>query len=160
QGHEAGRPGSLTRVNLDADAAHRVTLLAQFESNGTPLPAIDGSTWHPWSGRILLSQEGNATTTAGIWQATPDFPSAGESLRGVFGRGGYEGRQADSDGNVWLVEDIGGATVAGARLPNSFIYRLIPKNVNDLRQGGTLQALQVISRANPGQPIVFQTTSA
>ena len=28
QGHEAGTPGYITRINLDADAAHRVTLLA------------------------------------------------------------------------------------------------------------------------------------
>ena len=27
QGHEAGTPGYVTRINLDADAAHRVTLL-------------------------------------------------------------------------------------------------------------------------------------
>ena len=28
QGHEGGTPGYITRINLDADAAHRVTLLA------------------------------------------------------------------------------------------------------------------------------------
>jgi len=161
QGHELGRPGSLTRINLDADAAHRVTLLAQFEHDGvTPLPPIDGSTWYPWAARILLSQEGNGTTTGGIWQATPDYPSVVENLAGVLGHGGYEGIQADSHGNIWLVEDIGGATVAGARLPNSFIYRFVPRNVHDLRQGGKLQALQVMSRANPGQPIAFQTVTA
>jgi len=162
QGHEAAA-GQITRVNLDADAAHRVTVLATRETNGTPLPVFDGSTWYPWAGRLLLSQEGNGTTTGGIWQATPDFPSTAENLLGVFGRGGYEGIQADSDGNIWVVEDIGGATPAGetsARLPNSFVYRFIPKNKHDLTQGGKLQALQVISKANAGQPIVFQTVSA
>jgi hypothetical protein len=161
QGHELGAIGSITRINLDADAAHRVTLLAQTEKDGvTALPVIDGSTWYPWAHRLLFTSEGNGSTTGGVWQATPDYPSVVENLLGAFGRGGFEGIQGDSDGNIWLVEDIGGATIAGARLPNSFIYRLVPKNAHDLRQGGTLQALQVISRANPGQPIAYQEVSA
>jgi hypothetical protein len=49
QGHELGSPGSITRINLDADAAHRVTVLANFDKDGAPLPTIDGSTWYPWS---------------------------------------------------------------------------------------------------------------
>ncbi len=161
QGHELGSPGSITRINLDADAAHRITVLANTEKDGvTPLPTIDGSTWYPWSERVLFSQEGNGSTSGGIWQATPDFPSLAENLLGVMGRGGYEAIQADSDGNIWIVEDIGGATVAGARLPNSFVYRFTPKNRHDLTQGGKMQALQVMSKANPGQPIAFQTASA
>ncbi|HET7526602.1 MAG TPA: hypothetical protein VFK10_11725 [Burkholderiaceae bacterium] len=159
QGHEVGSPGSLTRINLDADAAHRVTVLANADSTGAAMPTVDGSTWYPWSARLLLTQEGNGSSNGGVWQATPDYPSLVEPLLGVMGRGGFEGVQADEDGNVWLVEDIGGATVAGARLPNSFIYRFTPKNVHDLRQGGRLQALQVLSRAS-GQPIAFQTASA
>src|SRR5215468_5441131 len=135
QGHETGA-GYITRVNLDADAAHRVTVLATREANGTALPVFDGSTWYPFSGRLLFSQEGNASTTGGIWQATPDFPSTAENLLGVFGRGGYEGIQADSDGNIWLVEDIGGTTINGARQPNSFVYRFIPNSKFDLKQGG------------------------
>ncbi|HEU5294735.1 MAG TPA: hypothetical protein VFU71_08090 [Burkholderiaceae bacterium] len=159
QGHEAGSPGSLTRINLDADAAHRVTVLANTDSTGAAMPTIDGSTWYPWSARLLLTQEGNGSTTGGVWQATPDYPSLAEPLLGVMGRGGYEGVQADEDGNIWLIEDIGGSTVGGARLPNSFVYRFTPKNVHDLRQGGQLQALQVLSRSS-GQPIVFLTASA
>jgi len=161
QGHEAGAPGALTRINLDADPAHRVTVLANFEADGTTaLPTIDGSTWYPWSERLLLSQEGNGSTSGGLWQATPDYPSVVQSLAGVIGRGGYEGIQADSDGNVWIVEDIGGATVAGARLPNSFIYRFTPANKFDLTAGGRLQALQVISHSAPAHPIVYQSASA
>ena len=159
QGHEVGTPGAITRINLDADAAHRVTVLANAQQDGTPLPTIDGSTWYPWAERLLFSQEGNGSTSGGIWQATPDYPSVVESLLGVLGRGGYEGIQADSDGNIWIVEDIGGSTVAGARLPNSFVYRFTPKNRFDLTQGGRLQALQVKSKAT-GLPIVFQTASA
>ena len=34
QGHEGGTPGDITRINLDADAAHRVTVLATKDSSG------------------------------------------------------------------------------------------------------------------------------
>src|SRR5262249_6102297 len=152
--------GAITRINLDADAAHRVTVLATTEANGvTPLPTIDGSTWYPFSERLLFTQEGNGSSSGGVWQGTPDYPSQVDKLPSV-GRGGYEGIQADNDGNIWIVEDIGGTTVGGARLPNSFVYRFIPKDKRDLTKGGILQALQVKSKANPGQPIAFQTASA
>jgi hypothetical protein len=160
QGHEAGTPGSITRINLDADAAHRVTVLATADSGGNPLPSFDGSTWYPFSGRLLFTNEFGGATAGGVWQATLDLPAVVEDISGVTGRGGYEGIQADSHGNIWIVEDIGGSTVAGARLPNSFIYRFVPKTRSDLKLGGKLQALQVMSKANPGQPIAFQTTSA
>jgi hypothetical protein len=161
QPHEGGSQSSFTRVNLDADAAHRVTVLATADKNGAPLPAgFDGSTWYPWSGHLLFTNEFGAAVTGGVWQATLDFPSVVEDLSGAFGRGGYEGIQADSDGNLWIAEDVGGSTVAGARLPNSFIYRFIPKSRRDLTQGGKLQVLQVMSKANPGQPIAFQSASA
>ena len=52
QGHESGNPGYVTRINLDADAAHRVTLLATV-----PTGDIDGSTWDPWAQRLLLTTE-------------------------------------------------------------------------------------------------------
>jgi hypothetical protein len=161
QPHEAGSPAAITRVNLDADAAHRITVLAIADKNGQPLPSgFDGSTWYPFSARLLFTNEFGGGTSGGVWQATPDFPSVVEDLAGAMGRGGYEGVQADSDGNIMLVEDIGGSTVAGARLPNSFVYRFVPYDKSDLRQGGKLQALQVMSNANPGQPIAFQTASA
>src|SRR5262249_33295784 len=50
QGHEAGPNSStignnsigyLTRINLDADAAHHVTLIATTDVDGNPIPAID-----------------------------------------------------------------------------------------------------------------------
>ena len=167
QGHEGPAAlgiGYITRINLDADFQHRVTVLATKEADGvTNLPVFDGSTWYPWSERLLFTWEGNGTTTGGVWQATPDFPSKAVPLLGVMGRGGFEGIQADSAGNLWIVEDIGGATPAGqtnARLPNSFIFRFVPKDRRDLTQGGKMQVLQVMSKANPGQPIRFQSTSA
>jgi len=52
----------------------------------------------------------------------------------------------------------GGPTTPQARRPNSFIYRFIPYSPFDLKQGGKLQALQVMSLAHPG-PIVFGSTA-
>jgi uncharacterized protein DUF839 len=160
QGHELGA-GYLTRVNLDADAAHRVTVLAtREEDNTTLLPTIDGSTWYPWAGRLLFTAEGNGSTSGGVWQSTPDFPAKVENLLGIMGRGGYEGIQADADGNIWLVEDIGGSTKeTNAKVPNSFVYRFIPKHKADLSKGGKLQALQVMKLDGSG-PIVFNGDTA
>src|SRR4051794_10118114 len=110
QGHESGTPGYITRVNLDADRDHRVTLLATKDSKGANLPDFDGSTWDPFAKRLLFTAEASSPG-GGVWQATPDAPSTVDDLRGIIGSGGYEGIQADSDGNLWIVEDIGGTTV-------------------------------------------------
>jgi hypothetical protein len=157
QGHENSKGGNsyITRVNLDADVEHRVTLLATKDTLGNDLPDFDGSTWYPWSERLLFTSEG--AKGGGVWQATPGYPSTVDSLVGIMGQGGYEGIQADSRGNIWIVEDSGGSTGTAfphARRPNSFIYRFIPKDTSDLTKGGKLQALQVQSKAHSG-PIAF-----
>ena len=164
QGHELGargntgtNVGAITRVNLDADGAHRVTLMAAADVNGTPLPTFDGSTWDPWAQRLLFTAEG--ANGGGVWQATLDVPSRVEALTGIIGQGGYEGIQNDSAGNLWIVEDIGGTTVGHARQPNSFVYRFVPDDPRNLKQGGKLQALQVLSRRT-GNPIVFHAGQA
>jgi hypothetical protein len=164
QGHELTGPtgGSyITRVNLDADAAHRVTKMAEFEADGTtPIPAIDGSTWDPFAQRMLYTTEGGAT--GGVVQATLDYPSTVNALWGVLGQGGYEGIQNDSSGNLYIVEDIGGAvgaTSTHAKQPNSFLYRFLPYDATDLTQGGKLQVLQLGSLAHAG-PIVFHPNQA
>ena len=163
QGHEnaaknaAGASlGLLTRINLDADAAHRVTLMATEDTDGNPLATIDGSTWDPFAQRLILTTESAAKPT---YAATATFPSRVEDVSGALGRGGYEGVQDDSDGNVWIVEDIGGAAKAGtaAKIPNSFVYRYVPKTPGDLHNG-TLQALQVMNSA--GQPITLESQTA
>jgi len=164
QGHEAGatvpgttaRQGLLTRVNLDADAQHRVTLMATQDTTGAPIATIDGSTWDPFAQRLILTTENpNAPTYA----ATADFPSQVEDVSGALGRGGYEGVQNDSDGNLWIVEDIGGANKPGtvARIPNSFVYRYVPARKGDLRNG-KLQVLQVMNEA--GTPITQASQTA
>jgi hypothetical protein len=162
QGHETGQTGYITRINLDADPDHRVTLLASTLKDGTPIPTIDGSTWNPFARRLLFSTESGSN--ASVMQATPDYPSVVEDISGAFGRGGYEGMQTDPEGNVWLVEDIGGASgSAGAKLthakqPNSFLYRFVPRHKHDLTRG-RLQVLQVIS-LRTGTPIVFHPGQA
>ena len=163
QGHELGMQGRgcITRVNLDADGAHRVTLLASLDSSGNSLPVFDGSTWDPWANRLLMTAEG--ANGGGVWQATIDYPSTVVGLTGILGQGGYEGIQNDNQGNLIIVEDSGGpkGTVnTHARQPNSFVFRFLPYHRNDLTLGGKLQALQVISIANPGQPIVFHAGQA
>jgi hypothetical protein len=162
QGHENSKGGNsfITRINLDADGAHRVTLLATTDTDGNALPAFDGSTWYPWAQRLLFSAEG--AKGGGIWQATLAVPSVVDSLVGIIGQGGFEGMQADSHGNIWIVEDSGGKNGTAnphARQPNSFIFRFVPKDRTDLKQGGKLQALQVQSKAHTG-PIVFHDGQA
>ncbi|MEV0400045.1 alkaline phosphatase PhoX [Actinoallomurus sp. NPDC050550] len=159
QGHERGGPGYISRVNLDADAAHRVTLLATKTTDGTELPAFDGSTWNPFAKKLLLTAENGAD--GGVWQSDPDVGAKAQDISNVLGRGSYEGIQIDPAGNLWIVEDASGDVPSGtgARLPNSFVYRFVPKDKSDLSKGGTLQALQVISRRS-GQPITFTPADA
>jgi hypothetical protein len=150
QGHEGGSPGYITRINLDADATHRVTLLATKDTSGAILATIDGSTWEPWAKRLLFTTENSSAP--GVYSATPDYPSTVVDLSGSFGRAGYEGIQDDSDGNIWLVEDVGGPNKPGttSKIPNSFVYRFVPEHPGDLTQG-ELQVLQVLNGA--GAPI-------
>ncbi|MGZ4431845.1 MAG: alkaline phosphatase PhoX, partial [Gaiellales bacterium] len=159
QGHEAGAPGYITRVNLDANAAHRVTLLATTEATGAPLPPFDGSTWDPWAKRLLFTSEG--ATQGGVWQATAQFPSTVRALAGSLGNAGYEGIQNDPAGDLWIVEDVGGAfgtTNPHAKQPNSFLYRFVPAHPSDLT-AGRLQVLQVMSKET-GRPIIFHPGQA
>jgi len=168
QGHElaakdaAGQSeGFISRVNLDADGAHRVTLLADHDADGNRIATIDGSTWDPFAQRLLFTTEN--VSAPGVYQATLDVPSTVQDLSFAFGHGGYEGIQNDANGNLWIVEDIGGAAGAvnkHAKQPNSFVYRFVPKDPRDLTKGGKMQVLQVQSLANPGQPIVFHPGQA
>jgi hypothetical protein len=145
QGHETGLGGYVTRVNLDADGPHKVTVLATRDINGAPLPAFDGSTFDPFGRTLLLTAENGAG--GGVWQVQPDYTGASTArdISGSLGRGGYEGIQFDSAGEVWIVEDVGGPA-AGAngrgKQPNSFVYRFVPARQGDL-SAGRLQALRV-----------------
>jgi len=145
QGHESGAPGYVTRVNLDADAAHKVTLLATKDSTGKPLPDFDGSSWDPFAKKLLFTAENGCG--GGVWAGDPSYSSTGtlDDVSGALGRGGYEGVQTASDGSVWLVEDVGGAATGDngkAKQANSYLYRFVPTRRGDLTKG-KLQALQV-----------------
>ena len=157
QGHEggAGGAGYITRINLDADAAHRVTVLATQDAFGNQIATIDGSTWDPFAERLLFTTENPA---APIYSATPGYPSQVTDVSGAIGRGGYEGIQDDSKGDLWIDEDIGGSNKPGtkARQPNSYIFRYVPRP-GDF-QHGKLQALQVLNES--GEPITFASQEA
>jgi len=158
QGHElaatvaGAKQGYLTRINLDADTAHRVTLMATQDDMGKPIATIDGSTWDPFAQRLLFTTESAGAPT---YAATASFPSTVEDVSGALGRGGYEGIQNDWRGNLWIVEDIGGPNKQGttARQPNSYVYRYVPREPGDLHNG-KLQVLQVM---NAGHPVTFES---
>src|SRR6266567_4765549 len=159
QGHEnSGNLAYITRINLDvAHPDYRVTLLTPVDATGfTNFNSIDGSTWDPFTGTLLFTQE--AGTTGGVIEMGADFdPNTGggaglRTLYGSLGRGGYEGIHPDDRGNILIAEDVGGTTVTNnAKNPNSFVYRLVPLNRSDLTHG-KLQALQVSIN---GSPVVF-----
>src|SRR3954471_1971906 len=158
QGHETGTPGYITRINLDADGAHKVTVMAATDVTGAPIGDIDGSTWDPFAQRLIFTTENSGAAED---QATLTFPSVVEDISGSIGRGGYEGVQNDSDGNLWIVEDVGGSKPAAtphAKVPNSFVYRFVPKHKDSLK-AGKLQVLQVTSLTTH-LPIAFQSTDA
>jgi hypothetical protein len=155
QGHEGGPRGYVTRVNLDeTDPAKRVTLISDTDVDGNAFPTIDGITWDPFTHQLLLTAESSAPK-GGVFAVGLDAngdPVDGKAQRlDALGSGGYEGVQNDNDGNVWLVEDIGGSGVSGGKVPNSYVYRFVPTDKTDLTAGGTLQALQIM-RAD-GTPV-------
>jgi hypothetical protein len=164
QGHEAGvtvagspwKGSLITRINLDADSAHRVTLMATQDDHGKPIAPIDGSTWDPWAKKLLFTTENSSAPT---YAMTATYPGVVTDISGSFGRAGYEGIQDDSDGNIWIVEDVGGSGKNGttAKRPNSFLYRYVPKHKGDL-ENGKLQVLQVLNAA--GSPITFESQAA
>lgn len=164
QGHEnATPPGYVTRINLDVPRAdpHRITLLnTEAQSTALGLSRIDGSTYDPFSRKLLFSQEGTPTNTGpsfgtgGIFQVNlTGWPSSPTDLYGILGRAGYEGIHPDDKGDLYLAEDVGGsnqsinpndpASTKAAKNPNSFIYKFVPNDKTDLTDGGTLYALRV-----------------
>jgi hypothetical protein len=150
QGHEGGPAGYVTRVDLDeTNPAKRVTLIADKDTAGAKVPDFDGITWDPFTHQLLLTAESKAPT-GGVFAVSLDAdgnPTSALSRLSALGSGGYEGIQNDEDGNVWIVEDVGGAAAGtgnNGKVPNSYVYRFTPKDKTDLTAGGTLQALQVL----------------
>src|ERR1041384_3346719 len=164
QGHEnSSNLAYVTRVNLDVtDPAHRITLLTPADgvTGLTNFNSIDGSTFDPISNTLFFTQE--AGSSGGVIQVTTSWPPVVTTLYGILGRGGFEGIHPDDQGNLLIIEDAGGKSVnidpndpnspKVAKQPNSFVYRLLPKNPVDITQGGKLQALRVTIN---GSPVVF-----
>jgi hypothetical protein len=171
QGHEMPNGNTnrayITRINLDvAHPDHRITLMTPGDADAiTGFNSIDGSTWNPFSQTLLCTQEaGNlvGTGVGGVIEMGADFDPithGGHGLRtlyGSMGRGGFEGIHPDDQGNIWIVEDVGGTTLMNqpngfgdfGRNPNSFVYRFVPENPSDLTHG-KLQALQVSINGSP-----------
>ena len=147
----------MTRINLDADTAHRISLLGAQDSDGRTLPDFDGVTW---------GSVGEAAPVHGRRERQrrrvvrrPEPPGHDRKPHRSLGQGGDEGIQNDSDGNLWIVEDSGGSNTAGtvARRPNSFVFRVVPAAPGDLLHG-ELQALQVF--AADDHPITFESQAA
>jgi hypothetical protein len=161
QGHELGPQGYVTRVDLDeTDPAKKVTLIADTGTGGDAAPpTFDGITWNPFTHQLLLTSEAQAPK-GGVFGLT--LNADGNPTDGILNRlpamgsGGYEGVQNDSDGNVWIVEDVGGAAAGTnnkGKVPNSYVYRFTPRDKADLTKGGTLEALQVLRP--DGTPATF-----
>jgi hypothetical protein len=163
QGHENGDGlAYVTRINLDVrDPAHRITLLTPVDATGkTGFSSIDGSTWNPFTRSLLFTQE-NASTR-GVIEISADWPPAIRTFEGIIGKGGFEGIHPDDEGNLWIVEDIGGVAVnvvpanptsaKTAKQPNLFVYKFVPYDRTDLGMGGRLYALQV---SIEGTPLTF-----
>jgi hypothetical protein len=161
QGHEAAasvggvKQGLITRINLDADPAHRVTLLATTDSNGAKITTIDGSRWDPWAHKLIFTTE---NANAPTYSATPNYPSTVDDISGSLGRGGYEGVSLDSEGTVIIAEDQSGPAKPGttAKAPHSFLLRFVPDSPGDL-DNGKLQVLQVLSNDQDHHPITEAT---
>src|SRR6201987_1271210 len=118
-------------MTRDGAEAHRASVLATTASTGEAIADMDGSTWDPWAQRLLFTTESPSAPT---YAATPDYPSTVTDVSGALGRGGYEGIQDDSRGNIWIVEDQSGSNKPGtsAKRPNSFVYRYVPAKPGDL----------------------------
>src|SRR6516225_12045002 len=121
QGHEnSGDLAYITRINLDVfNPLHRITLLTPVDPTDglTHFNSIDGSTWNPHTKTLLFTQESSTNgipVKGGVIEISPQWGTAGfpRRLDGILGRGGYEGIHPDRDGNLIIMEDIGGTKVS------------------------------------------------
>ncbi len=155
QGHEVGSNGAsyITRINLDADAQHRVMLLATKDSTGVPIAGIDGSTWDPFAHRLLFTTENSSAPT---YSATLGVPSTVTDISGALGRSGYEGIQDDSNGNLWILDDTSGPAkgTTTAKQPNGFVYRYVPGSP-EISSMASFKCCRCAT--TPGDPITFES---
>jgi len=89
-------------------------------TNQTGFGSIDGSTFNPFTFKLLFTQEAGAS--GGVFEEA----RAPSSLDAFLGKAGYEGIHPDSEGNIYIIEDTGGATshtpaINNGRQPNFFV---------------------------------------
>ena len=125
----------ITRINLDADAAHRVTLLATQRLDGHRSPTIDGSTWDPWAKRLLLTTENPSAPT---YAATPDYPSTVDRrlrrARAAAATRASRTTRTATSGSSRTSAAPSKPGHARAKRPNSFVYRYVPAKPGDLQR--------------------------
>ena len=151
QGHEAGAPGYITRINLDADAAHRVTLLATKDATGanhratsTARRGIRGP-----SGCCSRPRTRTPRPTRPRRATRPRSPTSPARSAAAATRASRTTPTATSGSSRTSAARTRRAR-APRSVPNSFVYRYVPQDPGDLANG-KLQVLQVLNAA--GDPI-------
>ena len=163
QGHEVGglvdgAERYITRINLDADAAHRVTLLATTDSTG----AADRR-----DRRLDLGSVGAAAAVHDGERAAPDVRGDGRAIPSTVDRRlrrarprrlrGHPGRlrrqHLDRRGHRRRRASQG----TTAKRPNSFVYRYVPRQPGDL---DARQAAGAAGHGTHGQPVTFDVAGA
>ena len=163
QGHEggAGGAGYITRINLDADAAHRVTLLATQDANGNPITTINASSSPRRTPPRRRMQRPRACR-----QPSPTSParSAAAATKGSrTTTAATSGSPRTSADRTSRRLDLPPALMAIRPRPHDgekakqLPLRYVPAHKGDLANG-KLQVLQVLNAAN--QPITFESEAA
>ena len=162
QGHEnaatvnGAKQGYITRINLDADTDHRVTLLAAKDVTGAPIATIDGSTWDPFAERLILTTE-NPCCSDVLGDGGLSVPGRGRLRRTRpwrLRRGPERLRRQPLDRRGHRRREQ--ARLGEREVPEQLHLPLRPGAQGDLEHG-KLQALQVLNAA--GTPITFESQS-
>ena len=133
-GRRRGPPG-----HADGDPGHARTSRCRTSTAPPGTPSPSGS-----------SSPRRTAATAACGRAVRPTPRTRrlKDISGALGRGGFEGIQVASDGNLWLVEDVGGTHAQAARRQG----RPTATSTGSSRQrevdltAGELQVLQVLRR--------------
>lgn len=145
----AATGGSVSVVDLQTGETR---ILVQDES----WSAIDGIRWTPW-GTLLVAEETTGGRLVEIF-LNDDMMSVAEVIeRPAAGRLAHEGIEADSEGNVYVVDEYRGRSEGcGGVIPcGGGIYKFVPDTYGDL-SSGSLYVLGIEKngrRDNTGQGV-------
>ena len=169
QGHEVGPRGYITRINLDADAAHRVTLLRRRRSRPpTCRPATCPLSTGPPGTRsrstLLFTAEGNGTSTGGVWEATPGYPVDRRRRLGLSrprrlrGRPGGLATATSGSSRTSAASGTASRPPTTGQAAQQLRLPVRARDPADLEAGGRLQVLQV--DGTDGNPVTFSALHA